>query len=269
LLKVQSEQLESECRATAERLRKKLDADCHVVISAPFVIGGDFSAEKLRSFDRDFLRPVQRALQTCYFDRTPTEPITVLIFSNNRAFRTHARRFDGSDRRCYSGYYLRRERRIVLDVSTGHGTLAHELTHAFAHFDFPQMPEWFDEGLASLHEQSAFSEDELRLDGLNNWRLNVLRPELERNRLPQLKSLMTERTVRGPREGLRYAMARYFCLYLQQRRLLSHYYRKCRAMASRDKTGVLALKELLHVDTLDAVDRDFRKWLNGLKSSDL
>ena len=51
--------------------------------------------------------------------------------------------------------------------------VAHELTHALGHFDFPEMPEWFDEGLASLHEDARFSDDHLD-DGVPNWRRRYL-----------------------------------------------------------------------------------------------
>jgi len=122
----------------------------------------------------------------------------------------------------------------VLNISTGRGTLAHELTHALAHFDFPDMPEWFDEGLASLGEESEFSDDGLRLTGISNWRLNYVLPELRQNRLRPLQSLIVSGNVRPGYEAVDYAHARYFCLYLQQRQLLGPYYRKFRARAASD-----------------------------------
>lgn len=253
--------LSDACREKVTEIAPQLSENCHTVVSPPFVVAGDLPESTLRRYVGDVVTPTRRALETSYFDRKPNEPIVLLIFSNDKSFREHARRFDGADRGCYSGYYQRRSRRILLNISTGEGTLAHELTHTLAHFDFPKMPEWFDEGLASLHEQCEFSADGLRLDGLKNWRRNILLAELGKGKLGTIESLMTHTAVRGNLESVRYAHAREFCLYLQHRRLLMSFYRKFRAMVSKDPTGVLALKELLHVKSLDGFDRQFQSWV--------
>ena len=176
-------------------------------------------------------------------------------------YRRHAKRFDGRENANYHGYYQRTDRRIVLNISTGNGTLAHELTHALAHCDFPNMPEWFDEGLASLHEQSQFTDDGLRLEGNSNWRINFLLPAVHGNRLQSLSDLMSSRTVRTKEESVHYAHARYFCLYLQSRNLLEPFYRKFRHTAEQDPTGIKTLSEVLQRDSMETVDRDFRSWL--------
>lgn len=249
------------CRVRADEIAPRLSHDCHTLIAPPFVVAGDMPEAVLRRYVDSVVTPTRRALETSYFDRKPNEPIVVLVFSNDRSFREHATRFDGTGRGCYSGYYQRNSRRILLNIATGEGTLAHEVTHALAHFDFPGMPEWFDEGLASLHEQCEFTTDGLRLDGLRNWRRNILLGEIRAGRLGSIEQLMTRGAVRGRMESVCYAHARDFCLYLQHRRLLMPFYRKFRAMASKDETGVLTLKELLHVDSLADFDREFRAWV--------
>eukprot|EP00913_Durusdinium_trenchii_P023433 g22011.t1 len=183
--------LDDACRSKAEEIASQLNAGCRTIVSAPFVIGGDLREATLQRYLRDVVTPTSRALKTSYFDRHPNEPIVLLIFSNDKSFREHALRFDGADRGCYSGYYQRRSRRILLNIASGEGTLAHELTHALAHFDFPEIPEWFDEGLASLHEECAFSEDGLRLNGLKNWRRNILLAEIRAGRLGSIEQLMS------------------------------------------------------------------------------
>lgn len=266
LSREQSDALAAACRKTSEEIATSLNSDCRIIVAPPFVIAGDLSAEKLRSYEREFVTPIRHALETSYFDRKPNEPIVLLMFSTDKSFRQHAKQFDGNERSCYSGYYQRNSRRILLNISTGDGTLAHELTHALAHFDFPEIPEWFDEGLASLHEQCEFSDDDLRLTGLDNWRLNVLRPEAQSGRLASIEAMMGKPSVRGPREAVHYAHARYFCLYLQERRLLEPFYRKFRALSAVDSTGVVTLKELLHTDSLDDFDRKFRAWVSEQRS---
>ena len=168
---------------------------------------------------------------------------------------------DGRIRAAYYGYYQKSERRVVLNASTGNGTLAHELTHALSHFDFPAMPEWFDEGLASLHEQSEFSEDGLQLRGLWNWRVYHLLHAIKHGRLRPVDALLRENTVRCGQEAVDYAHARYLCLYLQERGLLTHFYRKLRVSIVGDPTGYRTLCALLHADSLEDFDDAFRQWV--------
>ena len=73
----------------------------------------------------------------------------------------------------------------MLNLGTGTGTLLHELTHALADFDVPDMPDWLNEGLASLHEQCRFRNDEQGpwIEGLVNWRLDALQAVVRQSRL--------------------------------------------------------------------------------------
>ena len=56
--------------------------------------------------------------------------------------------------------------------SPGGGTLVHEIVHPFMRANFPACPAWFNEGLASLYEQSAEKDGHIR--GLINWRYTAL-----------------------------------------------------------------------------------------------
>ena len=42
-----------------------------------------------------------------------------------------------------------------MNISTGGGTLVHEIVHPFVAANFPNCPAWFNEGLGSLYEQSG------------------------------------------------------------------------------------------------------------------
>jgi hypothetical protein len=212
---------------------------------------------------RDVALPTMRALSVDYFDRPPDEPVVLLMSSSEKAYREHALRLDGRDTEAYYGYYWRPERRIMLNLATGYGTLAHELTHALAHFDFPMMPEWFDEGLAALHEESEFSEDGLHLYGRPNWRGHLLAQALLGGRLQPLDGLLRSGGLRPENEAVDYAHARYLCLFLQERGLLSAYYRKLRLARDQDPTGAETLQKLLNSGSLAEVDRDFRNWARG------
>lgn len=252
------------CAEEAARLRLRL-RDSHVVVRPPFILAGDLSERELESAHDKLIVPVSRALFTCYFDRRPDEPVTICLFSDDAAFQEAARKLDGKRRLDYYGYYRREDRRVMLNSSSGAGTLAHELTHALAHFDFPQMPEWLDEGLASLHEESEFSEDGRRITGHSNWRVNHLLLAMKRGKLRSISDLMTGPAVRPGLEAVDYAHARCLCLYLQKRQLLEPFYRKLRATEGRDTGGTATLEGLIEPDTLDDLDRDFRQWAAKLR----
>jgi hypothetical protein len=96
--------------------------------------------------------------------------------------------------------------------------------------------------------------------GTDNWRTRLLREALHQGELPTLESVIASPAFRGEGEGLNYAVVRCFCQYLQERGLLSHFYRKFRGAAHEDPDGIATLCELLGCASLAEVDRDFRRW---------
>lgn len=252
------------CDERAKALSEHLTDQDSLIIRSPFVLAGDLTEAELDSCWREIIVPTRRALSLAYFDAEPTQPITLLLYSGETAYRDAAQRLDRRRSADYYGYYIRSDRRIVANISTGEGTLAHELTHALSHFDYPHMPEWFDEGFASVYEEADFSDDGLRLTGLSNWRLNHLLNAMQNRRLQTLESLITARDIRPDRQAVDYAHARYFCLYLQERGLLASVYRKLREGADSDASGLLTLRDVFDTPSLDLIDREFREWIIAL-----
>ena len=254
-------QLAKLCDERAQVLVETLNGEATAICRPPFVLGGDLTVSELEQAHRETILPTTRALSLMYFDHEPHEPICVLLFASESSYRQAAKRLDQRSVADYHGYYIRADRRLMINATTGAGTLAHELTHALAHFDFPNMPEWFDEGLASLYEESDFTADNLQLVGLSNWRLNFLINSLHHRNLESLESMLAARRIRTDRQAIDYAQSRYLCLYLQQRQLLPLYYRKLKANAQRDPTGSQTLKEIFGVTALDDIDREYRNWV--------
>jgi hypothetical protein len=232
-----------------------------VVIRPPFVIAGDLGEADLERLYDEAVLPVTRGMWRSFFDRRPDAPVTIVVLGSDAGFATAAAELDGHKSSAYAGYTQRGERRIVVNLATGRGTLAHELSHILALFDFPDMPEWFDEGLASLHEDTRFSDDGLTLIGVQNWRSRLLGDVQSRNQLPDLELVIKNPALRGEGEGLNYALVRGFCHFLQERGLLSHFYRKFRDGVAIDPSGIATLCELLDVATIGEVDQLFRNWL--------
>ena len=250
------------CQTLANDLRQRLPDGWNVIVHEPFVLGGDCDTKHLDESYRRTILPTARALSIQYFDHPPTWPVTILLCSSDVSYRECQQRLDERERSEYSGIYARTEHRVVINVTSGDGTLAHELTHALAHADFPSLPEWLDEGLASLHEECEFSSDGLRLIGLDNWRQSTLREARQREQLRSMSELATARFATSDRAAIDYAHARYFCLFLQQRGLLEPLYRKCRSRAEHDQTGILSLCELFVTRRPGEIDEQFLTWLN-------
>ncbi len=249
------------CAEAARDVLSNLPSSTRIVIRPPFIIAGDLPEADLERLYDEAVLPVTRGLWRSYFDRRPDAPVTIVALSSEAGFATAAAELDGYESSAYAGYTQRGKRRIVVNLATGRGTLAHELSHMLALFDFPDMPEWFDEGLASLHEDAIFSDDGLTLIGVSNWRSRLLHDALGRNQLPALEAVIRNPAFRGEGEGLNYALVRGFCHFLQERGLLSHFYRKFRDGVQDDPSGIVTLCELLNVATMSEVDRQFHDWL--------
>lgn len=257
-------ELQMACRATAMTLMRRLGDECGVVVHGPFVIAGDFSRDQLDQWYRQTIQPATRAMAASYFDVRPDEPVRVLLFSDETAYNRFSKDLFGDEGVSIFGYYKPRQRTLVLNVSTGGGTLVHELTHALMAFDFEDAPDWFNEGLASLHEECRIQEDEGGIVGRVNWRLSVLQQALEEKRLRTLESLVVDDDFRRGDVGVNYAQARYFCLYMQRRGRLRTFYETFRANRESDRLGARSVIEVFPDDTWQTLEKDFRQWVMQL-----
>lgn len=266
------------CRETAVQLRSQLPKTWNFVVVEPYVLGGDLRNDELMDRYEQTIVPIVRALSNSYFSEKALHPISILLCSSDEAFRDCNLRLDQLERNQYSGLYSRKQRRLLINIASGEGTLAHELTHALAHVDFPAMPEWFDEGLASLHEECRFSADGTQLIGDHNWRTHAAMTALNSGELRLLKDVVSNRFGAAHRAATDYAYVRTFCLYLQQQDLLQTFYRLCKQNALSDRTGLKSLCQVAGASEPKVIDDAFREWLlsrndtsakpNSVKSSD-
>src|SRR5262249_9006978 len=103
------------------------------------------------------------------FSKKPERIVSIYLFPN-------ASRYDAYCKKRYAekcsspyGFYEGSDRRIVMNVGPGIGTLTHELVHPLVEADFPEAPDWINEGIASLFEQFYLPKPgEIR--GGKNWR---------------------------------------------------------------------------------------------------
>ena len=247
-------------------LRAKLPHDgFSIVVERPFVVIGDEPLETVRRRSRSTVRWAVELLKKDYFESDPTEILDIWLFRDGNSYEAHTEKLFGSKPTTPYGFYSRRHRALVMNISTGGGTLVHEIVHPFIASNFPECPSWFNEGLASLYEQAA--EREGRIIGLTNWRLAGLQRSIERGALPSFESLCAASTDEfyNSDPGSNYAQARYLCYYLQEQGLLAKYYHAFRKNAASDPTGSETLKTVLGEDDLDAFQQRWEEYVRGLR----
>jgi hypothetical protein len=153
---------------------------------------------------------------------------------------------------------------LVMNIATGRGTLAHELVHPFIESDFPGAPAWFNEGFASLYEQSMASDGKMK--GLVNWRLRGLQKAIQEKTLQPLSDFMKDTSSNFYKDetGKNYACARYLCLYLQEKGKLEEFYKLYRDKLSSDLSGRKMLEQVLG-KKLNEIEKEFHAWTLDLK----
>jgi len=124
---------------------------------------------------------------------------------------------------------------------------------------------WFDEGLASLYEQSTDKDG--RIWGLPNWRLPDLQRAIAAGELPSSKALFAtgDRPFYDADPGTNYAHARYVCLWLQEHGLLRDFYHAFVAAAEEDPTGHATFAKIIGVTSTTKWDRQWGAWVLDLR----
>ena len=246
----------------SQALRRRLDGSFRVVEAPPFVVAGNMSGRELKRYVHGSIVPAARAMWASHFDVKCDKVITVLLLADGQSYSMWAKKLFGDTDVPYFGYYRHVDRTLVMNIHTGTGTLVHELTHALIDFDWPAVPVWFNEGLASLHEQCRL--EDKGIVGLANWRLRGLQEDIRRGRLPSLGVLTRTEDFYGARRGANYAHARYFCMYLQRRGLLGRFYKRYRAAHARGTPAVEVI-EAVSGRRIEQIDKDLQQWVMTLK----
>ncbi len=235
-----------------------------VLVEAPFVVIGDEAPAKVARRAETTIRWSVLRLREAYFGADPKAIVDIYLFGDDASYTRHARElFDDTPETPY-GYYMPGHNALIMNISTGGGTLVHEIVHPFMAANFPGSPTWFDEGLASLYEQCG--ERDGAIVGLPNWRLANLQAAIQAHALPPIATLCATTTRQFYKQdpGTNYAQARYLCHYLQERGLLREYYRRFAAAVFVDPGGHRLLLELLGVDEA-ALEANWREHVLGLR----
>jgi hypothetical protein len=233
------------------------------LIDELWVVGSNVD-DQHRSRAIETLRDYSKGLTGVYFDRFPNRPVRVYLFRDKETYQQYCNRAYENPPKTPFGFYMPGERKIVVNLSTGHGTLAHELVHPLMEADFPRAPAWFNEGFASLFEASRYVPGQ-KVEGMVNWRLRSLKRAFLKPSPPTLAQMLAlhRDDFYGANSGVNYAIARYLCMYLQEKNLLVRFYREFRDRLREDSSGALILQEVTG-RTLAQLEADYRAWVATL-----
>jgi hypothetical protein len=238
--------------------------DLDVVVEAPFVVWGDSGPLPLARSAQNTVRWAVQHLEAEFFPRRPAAIYDIFLFKDAASYRRHALALWGDRPSTPYGYASATNRALVMDISTGGGTLVHEMVHPYLAANFPDAPTWLNEGLASLFEQSA--ERDGQMVGLTNWRLAGLDAALRQKRVKPFATLVAgdDNAFRNEDEDVHYAQARYLMLYLQETGKLRPFIQKSLQQQQQDPTAATALRETLGPAEWNRLDDSFRRWVPTL-----
>lgn len=248
-----------------ETLKPKLpNEDFSIVIEPPFVVIGDEAPREVQARATNTVKWAVDKLKARYFPRDPQFIIDIWLFKDKNSYEQHAEKLFGTKPHTPYGYYSAEHRALVMNISTGGGTLVHEIVHPFMATNFPQCPSWFNEGLASLYEQSG--EEHGEIVGHVNWRLPGLQETIRAGRLPKFEELCATTTDEFYHhdQGANYGQARYLCYYLQEQGLLKDFYHEFRANVKHDAGGYKTLQAVLKESDMADFQKRWEAWVLGL-----
>lgn len=249
-----------------ERLKKKLPSvDFTVIIQRPFVVIGDESAADVTEHSERTVKWAVDKLKQDFFTHDPKEILDIWLFKDAASYEANALALFGEKPTTPYGYYSSAHKALVMNISTGGGTLVHEIVHPFVEANFPACPPWFNEGLGSLYEQSG--EVNGHIHGYTNWRLPGLQAAIKARKVPSFKTLtaLDENGFYNEDKGTNYSQARYLCYYLQQKALLVKFYREYYAHRQEDPTGYRTLQKVLRLADMNAFKRTWERYVLGLR----
>ena len=234
-----------------EALKLTVPEGFTVVVEDPFVVIGEGSPEDVKRTAERIVRWAVRLLKLDYFEKSPPGIYDIWLFKGNESYEKNTQAIFHEKPISPYGYCSKAHQAIIMDISTGGGTLVHEIVHAFIASNFPECPAWFNEGLASLYEQSG--EVGGHIHGFTNWRLPALQKMIRAGEVRSFEKLtaLTAAEFYGDKAAA-YSQSRYLCYYLQEKGLLREFYKEFHANAASDPTGYKTLKRVLGEEVMDA-----------------
>ena len=255
---------ELDYEAHVANLKKTTGRGFTIVVEKPFVVIGDQSQADVERWATGTIRWAVSQIKDSYFEKDPDHIINIWLFKDSDSYNANTKKIFGRKPTTPFGYYSPSDKALVMNISTGGGTLVHEIVHPFMAANFEACPSWFNEGLASLYEQS--SEREGKIVGLTNWRLRGLQLAIKDDLLGSFKKMMSTND-REFYEGdsTNYAQARYLCFWLQESGVLHDYYHAFVKNAADDPEGIQTLTKILGTEDLEKFQSHWEAYVLKLR----
>lgn len=252
--------MDAAARQHYEALKQKAPEGFTVAYRPPFFVIGNQNADSVQKWANDTVAWATQRLKAQYFERDPHETIDIWLFRDEPTYRQYAAELFGDTPDTHFGYYNPEHNALVMNIATGGGTLVHEMVHPFMRANFPECPNWFNEGLASLYE--ACYDRNGRIWGTTNWRLPDLRIAIKEEGVPRFRVMFrNDDDFYGEHSGRNYAQARYLCYYLQEKGLLERFYREFRDNVEDDPGGYETLSTVLGNPDMDAFQKEWEAYV--------
>lgn len=212
--------------------------------------------------DKDIRNTVD-AMTNNYLIGFPDSVTPVFLFSDFDTYRDFSVNTFGIEESDLSpfGFYKITKNAIVIRYVNWKGSISHEITHSLIQHDFPDIPSWLNEGLASLHEKCIYKDGDMIGDF--NWRIVSLRRAFREDTYTGLRTLMetNDEELYGKRTSFYYAQSRYLLMYLQQNGLLKDYYKLFRETYDDDPKGIAQLEKSTH-NSLKKIDKELVDYIH-------
>jgi hypothetical protein len=246
-------------------LKKRLpSAEFSIVTQPPFVVVGDEPKTVVQQHAEETIKWAVDKLKQDFFTNDPAEILDIWLFKDRPSYEKHTLLLFGDKPTTPYGYYSPKDKALIMDISSGGGTLVHELVHPFVEANFPSCPAWLNEGLGSLYEQCG--EVDGHIHGYVNWRLPGLQRAIKERTIPGFKTLtaMDSNAFYNDDRGVNYAQARYLCYYLQEKGLLVKFYAEFHAHQDKDSTGFNTLQKILGEKNMDIFQKKWERFVLAL-----
>lgn len=244
------------------QLKQRLPSkDFSIVVQRPFVVIGDEPETVVKERAAGTVKWAVEKLKQDFFTEDPKDILDIWLFKDEASYKRHARQLFNDTPSTPYGYYSRQNKALIMNISTGGGTLVHEIVHPFMEANFPKAPPWLNEGLGSLYEQCG--EKDGHIYGYVNWRLPGLQTAIKVDETVSFKKLMEMdfNDFYGQATGVNYAQSRYLLYYLQEKGLLVDFYKKFYANRKTDPSGYETLKSVLGETDMHQFQRKWEKFV--------
>lgn len=250
--------------ARINELKGALSDDFIVKEHSYFVIASNLNEIETEKILTNTIDKAVECFYNDYFSTRPDEATTIFLFKDDKTYRYWAKTLYDDDDLSKYGYYKPSEKTMLMNINTGTGTLVHEMTHALARYDFPDIPSWFNEGLGSLYERCSLNNKTIL--GYVNWRLPALQDAIADKSYTSIEKLMKTNWEEfyGAGSDVNYSQARYLCMYLQEQGLLKKYYKHFRDTYKDDNTGITQMEKITG-RSISELDADYVTWVKTLK----